>query len=989
MARGGAHGSCAFAVLGGVRAELDGDDVALPGQLRALLGILLADRDVAVPTDVIIERLWPGEAPRTAVKGVQVLAGRLRRALEPGLADAASSRLIVTTLDGYRLAPGETDLDRYEAAAELARRSEDPVLALASADAALATWSGRPWGDQADEGWLAARVTALEERHRNLEEIWAELILRSGRVDGAIATLQHLASAQPLREQRWAHLMTGLYRSGRQADALRAYDEARGHLREELGLEPGPELRRLQIAVLQHDPSLAQPSSGTTDHTEPTSFVGRDAELAHLGRAVDRDRVVTVIGLGGMGKTRLVDEFAHRRRRSGHRVLRASMGATADPTRVSQHVAGALGLFTDDAGSPLDVITAAIGAEPTLLVLDGVERFTAEVGNLALQLLDRLPTLRIVVTSRVALGIGVERMVPIGPLPLPATGQGFEGTALELMVQRGGLDDVALDPAMIERLRTSCALAGGVPLLIEVAARTFEVGLQDPAVGPDPTSASHHVVMRACIEQALDSVDETARAVLVRTASLPDGVSEETVAALQGVGRDAARRALRQLAWSRLVDARSGRSSLRFHTLDPVREVLIEAQPPEEQAASLARAVDAVEAVFASVRPEPTQPIVVARLDVAADEHDNLQYLIADRLRTTPSRALELTIAGAEFWPVRGHIADGRRWIEEAIAAAAPEGEPAWRAVFALSRTTRGMGEVATLRPRLEQTVHEAAEHDADPVLRAGLLMYLTIARGWQGDTEGATAALDDATALNGLIGSAWTSAQLDRIRGLHLALRGDLVGARAFQHSFALRMVEMGDPVGAATGWYLGASLGDMAGCDDVMADIERARELADGYGDVSLLGQLLLVEARALRRAGDERGRELLDEAAERLERSGGLRAAAIARRDLGLIELEKGELDAALGHLRQAFTSLVGLDRSASGLGLAGLAAVAAEQGRREVAEQLAAGAAGLRATAGSPSAEDDRQIGELLSGLGFEVEVAVTADGELLALVAELS
>jgi len=989
MARGGAHGSCAFAVLGGVRAELDGDDVALPGQLRALLGILLADRDVAVPTDVIIERLWPGEAPRTAVKGVQVLAGRLRRALEPGLADAASSRLIVTTLDGYRLAPGETDLDRYEAAAELARRSEDPVLALASADAALATWSGRPWGDQADEGWLAARVTALEERHRNLEEIWAELILRSGRVDGAIATLQHLASAQPLREQRWAHLMTGLYRSGRQADALRAYDEARGHLREELGLEPGPELRRLQIAVLQHDPSLAQPSSGTTDHTEPTSFVGRDAELAHLGRAVDRDRVVTVIGLGGMGKTRLVDEFAHRRRRSGHRVLRASMGATADPTRVSQHVAGALGLFTDDAGSPLDVITAAIGAEPTLLVLDGVERFTAEVGNLALQLLDRLPALRIVVTSRVALGIGVERMVPIGPLPLPATGQGFEGTALELMVQRGGLDDVALDPAMIERLRTSCALAGGVPLLIEVAARTFEVGLQDPAVGPDPTSASHHVVMRACIEQALDSVDETARAVLVRTASLPDGVSEETVAALQGVGRDAARRALRQLAWSRLVDARSGRSSLRFHTLDPVREVLIEAQPPEEQAASLARAVDAVEAVFASVRPEPTQPIVVARLDVAADEHDNLQYLIADRLRTTPSRALELTIAGAEFWPVRGHIADGRRWIEEAIAAAAPEGEPAWRAVFALSRTTRGMGEVATLRPRLEQTVHEAAEHDADPVLRAGLLMYLTIARGWQGDTEGATAALDDATALNGLIGSAWTSAQLDRIRGLHLALRGDLVGARAFQHSFALRMVEMGDPVGAATGWYLGASLGDMAGCDDVMADIERARELADGYGDVSLLGQLLLVEARALRRAGDERGRELLDEAAERLERSGGLRAAAIARRDLGLIELEKGELDAALGHLRQAFTSLVGLDRSASGLGLAGLAAVAAEQGRREVAEQLAAGAAGLRATAGSPSAEDDRQIGELLSGLGFEVEVAVTADGELLALVAELS
>ena len=126
------------------------------------------------------------------------------------------------------------------------------------------------------------------------------------------------------------------------------------------------------------------------------------------------------------------------------------------------------------------------------------------------------------VTSRIALGIGVERMVPIGPLPLPATGQGYEGTALELMVQRGGLDDVALDPAMIERLRTSCALAGGVPLLIELAARTFEVGLQDPVAGPDPTSASHHVVMRACASSRRWTRSTTrARAILVRTVVPP------------------------------------------------------------------------------------------------------------------------------------------------------------------------------------------------------------------------------------------------------------------------------------------------------------------------------------------------------------------------------------------------------------------------------------------------------------------------------------
>ena len=112
---------------------------------------------------------------RNRGQGGEVLAGRLRRALEPGLADAASSRLIVTTLDGYRLAPSETDLDRYEAAAEVAKRSADPLVELTSAEAAFGVWTGRPWGDQADDGWLAARVTALKERHRNLEETWAEL----------------------------------------------------------------------------------------------------------------------------------------------------------------------------------------------------------------------------------------------------------------------------------------------------------------------------------------------------------------------------------------------------------------------------------------------------------------------------------------------------------------------------------------------------------------------------------------------------------------------------------------------------------------------------------------------------------------------------------------------------------------------------------------------------------------------------------------------
>ncbi len=977
-----------FEVFGGVRVELDGRDVALPGQQRALLGILLAHRDQPVSTGTIVECLWSEPAPPTADKIVQVVAGRLRRVLEPGLTKGADSKLIVTTTDGYELRPGQTDLDRYEAAAAAARTATPPSAALAHAEAARECWRGRPWGAQADEPWLSDLVSSLEERHRRLEELWSELVLRCGQVEGAIDGLRELAAGEPLREQRWAHLMVGLYRSGRQAEALRAFDEVQAHLRDELGVAPGPELRRLQIAVLQHDPGLARASIDIKATSAVSSFVGRTAELDRLARAVGRDGIVTVVGLGGMGKSRLVDEFAYGQRLAGLRLLRVSMGTLVDAERLPQHVADALGLFTDDAASPLDVLVAAIGSEPTLLVLDGVEQFTAEVGNLALQLMQRCSRLRIVATSRVPLGISVERTIPLGPLPLPGPGEPYDGTALQLMTERGGLDEASLEAGLLDQLRDACASTGGVPLMIELAARSFELG--SPEVSLDPQAGlggvpSHAAVMGAAIEQAMDSIDQAARDLLVRAAALPDGVSEETAASLVSAGPDAVRRSLRQLAWLRLVDTRPGLGSLRFYTLDPVREALTDAQSAAERERDLARAIDTIECVFSSLRPDQTSPVATARLDAAADDHDNLKYLIADRLKVSPRRALELCIAGSEFWPVRGHIVDGRRWIEESMAAAQPDGELDWLAVLALAKTTRTLGEIATMRSSLERILVEIRDQDGEPVLLGLALMYVAVARGWQGDGAGASEAIDEAEVVNRQVGSPWSDAQLDRFRGLELAAKGDLHGARVVQRRFAVRMAELDDPLNSAVGWYLAASLGDMAGMDDVMADLERARALAQIHHDVALLGQLLLLEARTLRRAGDERSRTLLDEAAERLARSGGLRAAALARRDLGLIEIEHDETDDGIGHLRQAFVALIELDRSAASLALGGLAWAAHQLDQDALVGPLASGAAQLRSGGGSPSADDDHRLVAILDQLPFEVTASDLDDADLLDLL----
>ena len=270
-------------MLGGAAIEIDGDLVVLSAQERRLLGILLAARGRAVATEDIVDRLWDAGPPKSAVKIVHVLVGRIRRQLDLRRVDG--SRAIETLGHGYRIADA-TDLDEFLRVAAMAEKlaTVDPPRARRAAEDAVARWTGRPFGEQADEAWLRPTVDALEERRRRTEDLWADLTLEYGGSDAPVEELRALVEAEPLRERRWSRLMIGLYRAGRQADALRAFDEAREVLRDELGLDPGPELRRLQLRVLQHDPSLD--TTTTADTAAFTSFVGRDVELRGLGDAL-------------------------------------------------------------------------------------------------------------------------------------------------------------------------------------------------------------------------------------------------------------------------------------------------------------------------------------------------------------------------------------------------------------------------------------------------------------------------------------------------------------------------------------------------------------------------------------------------------------------------------------------------------------------------------------------------------------------------------
>ena len=365
-------------LLGPLQVAVDGAEVVLTAaKVRTLLAFLLVHRGQVVSADRIADVLWEGQPPASAANLVHGYVRDLRRAIGAGR--------VRTVPGGYRLeaAGCSVDADRFAELASAGRYRD--ALALWRGPA-LAEWVGQPWA-------RGVAVRLEEERFEVLERRLAA-DLDAGRAAAVTGELAELVSAAPLRERLRALQVRALYLSGRQADALRAYLDARAALVEQAGAEPGPELRAVEAAVLAHDPALGPSAAPIAEVPAPvTPLLGRDSELTEVLRLLAASRLVTVTGPGGVGKTRLAIAAGRDHEPGAGQVWFTELVSAATQPQVLAAVAGVLQL-ADAVGQRPEGIAGYLRHRRGLLVLDNCEQVADAVAALVSVLLARCPGLR-------------------------------------------------------------------------------------------------------------------------------------------------------------------------------------------------------------------------------------------------------------------------------------------------------------------------------------------------------------------------------------------------------------------------------------------------------------------------------------------------------------------------------------------------------------------------------------------------------------------
>ncbi|TDV53917.1 ATP-binding protein [Actinophytocola oryzae] len=611
----------------------DGTSVAVGGpRPRALLVLLALNANRVVGVDAIVAAQYGEEPPADAAGAVQAHVSRLRKVVPDVSFDGT----------GYRLAvePDDVDALRFEALAQEGRR----LLAAGAHDKAAAVlreavglWRGQALVDLPHGSAQAARLEEL--RLGALEDLVdAELALPSGT---SVAELRALVAANPLRERLRGQLMRALHATGRQAEALAEYEDTRRLLADELGADPSAELSATHLAILRSDPAPRR----TVPPAQLTSFVGRADELARM-RELRSARLVTILGPGGTGKTRLAVEAVR-----GRDACFADLSPVASPELVPHALLGALGLresgFVPSSGDPVARLVAALD-QPLLLVLDNCEQVVAEVASVTRTLLASCPRLSVIATSREPLGLTGETLLPLSPL----AEDGVRLFAERAAAVRPGFAVTDENRAAVAEV---CAAVDGLPLAIELAAarlRQFtveELAARLVSDGPfrllsrgDRTAAARHRALRNVVAWSWDLLTQVERDVAARFSAFTGGATLSAVEAVCATTDDV----LADLVDRSLVET-DGR---RYHMLDTIR--LFCAGYADQD-------VHATHARYYLALAERADPHLrrAEQLDWLATlsaDHDNLMAALRWSVECDPALGFRLVAALTAYWWLSG-----------------------------------------------------------------------------------------------------------------------------------------------------------------------------------------------------------------------------------------------------------------------------------------------------------------------------------------------
>ncbi|HEY6396954.1 MAG TPA: BTAD domain-containing putative transcriptional regulator, partial [Solirubrobacteraceae bacterium] len=812
------------------------------------------------------------------------------RVLDPNRPKAGAGDVLVTRPPGYllRVAGDALDIARFERLVVEGRGAlpDDPAAAATVLRDALGLWRGPALADFVFEPFAHADVVRLEElRLAALEErVQADLAL--GRHAELIPELEALLAEHPLRERFAGQLMLALYRGDRQADASGVYHATRAVLVEQLGMEPGPALRELLGRVLDQDVSLGpvgavaradapRPGRATAAErpahnlpVELTSFVGRERELEEVCSLLGGTRLLTLTGTGGSGKTRLALRVA--RERLGDYpdgVWLAELAALADPSLVGKAVAAALGVREEPA-PVIETLQRTLRSARLLVVLDNCEHLIGDCAELAHGLLSACEGLRILATSREPLKIAGEVTWPVPSLALPDTptlpslDQLTGYSAIRLFAERAAASQpgfvLAADSAgAVARL---CRRLDGVPLAIELAAARVRVlspqeilqRLDDRfglLTGGNRETPARQQTLRATVDWSHDLLDRSERELFRRLAVFAGGWSTEDaeqVCTNDQLPSGTVFDDLCQLVGKSLVVVEPAvGGSTRYRLLETLRDYAAKRLAAAGEQAAIRRRHFSYFLQLAERAHE--QKMISgsdAGLALLAAQQDNLRAGLVFARAADPRGLLRLATAMEQLW-LAGNIAEGRRWLDEALARAP---EP----TLDRARGLHGAGSLASI-----QQAHAEARELIQESLALSSSLNDEAGESWARLTLGQIEWFAD-NAIE-------ARRQLERSHTIHEAL-GDRLGT---SRSLVLLAAVMSHPPTSRA-----------RGRKELEQALHTAHELEDGWGE----GFALLFLGLAELDAGDREVAATHFRGALRMEALGPIRAGALE----GLAEL-----------------------------------------------------------------------------------------------------